>query len=51
MQRILYVIMAGGRGERLRPLTFDRPKPLVRFGATARIIDFTLLNCLASGCD
>lgn len=48
-QRALYVVMAGGRGERLRPLTDTHPKPLVRFGPSGRIIDFTLFNCLVSG--
>jgi len=42
------IIMAGGEGKRLRPFTLGCPKPLVRFGAAGRIIDFTLLNCLAS---
>ena len=43
------LIMAGGRGERLYPLTRDRAKPAVRFGGIYRIIDFTLSNCLNSG--
>ena len=42
-------ILAGGRGERLHPLTVSRPKPAVSFGGIFRIIDFTLLNCLYSG--
>lgn len=42
-------IMAGGRGERLYPLTKDRAKPAVPFGGTYRIIDFTLSNCINSG--
>ena len=42
-------ILAGGRGERLLPLTLDRPKPAVPFGGTSRIIDFTLSNCVNSG--
>lgn len=45
----LAVILAGGRGERLEPLTRDRAKPAVPFGGTYRIIDFTLSNCLNSG--
>ncbi len=49
MNRVLYLVMAGGRGERLRPLTDYCPKPLLRFGPSGRVIDFTLYNCLASG--
>ena len=45
---ILFFILAGGQGERLAPLTNDCPKPLVRFGFSNRIIDFTLYNCLIS---
>ncbi len=43
------VIMAGGKGKRLLPLTQDRAKPAVPFGGTYRIIDFTLSNCINSG--
>jgi glucose-1-phosphate adenylyltransferase len=43
------LIMAGGRGERLYPLTVSRPKPAVSFGGVFRIVDFTLSNCLNSG--
>ncbi len=43
------MILAGGRGERLHPLTQDRAKPAVPFGGIYRIIDFTLSNCLNSG--
>lgn len=46
---LLYILLAGGRGERLKPLTADRPKPLVRFGSEGRLIDYTLNNCLSSG--
>ncbi len=42
-------VMAGGRGERLSPLTRDRAKPAVPFGGIYRIIDFTLSNCVNSG--
>jgi glucose-1-phosphate adenylyltransferase len=42
-------ILAGGKGERLHPLTASRPKPTVPFGGSFRIIDFTLSNCLKSG--
>ncbi len=45
----LTMIMAGGKGERLRPLTDDRSKPGVPFGANYRIIDFTLSNVWNSG--
>lgn len=41
-------IMAGGKGQRLYPLTRDRAKPAVPFGGIYRIIDFTLSNCLNS---
>ncbi|MBI1900838.1 MAG: glucose-1-phosphate adenylyltransferase [Planctomycetia bacterium] len=46
---ILTVILAGGKGTRLEPLTRDRAKPAVPFGGCYRIIDFTLSNCLNSG--
>lgn len=47
--KILTLILAGGRGERLYPLTRDRAKPAVPFGGIYRIIDFSLTNCLHSG--
>jgi glucose-1-phosphate adenylyltransferase len=47
--KVLTLILAGGRGERLYPLTRDRAKPAVPFGGIYRIIDFTLTNCLHSG--
>jgi glucose-1-phosphate adenylyltransferase len=43
------IVLAGGAGERLYPLTRDRAKPAVYFGGPYRIIDFTLSNCLNSG--
>jgi glucose-1-phosphate adenylyltransferase len=43
------MILAGGQGERLAPLTEVRTKPSVPFGGKYRIIDFTLSNCLNSG--
>jgi glucose-1-phosphate adenylyltransferase len=43
------IILAGGKGERLYPLTKDRAKPAVPFGGMYRIIDFTLSNCVNSG--
>ena len=48
MRDAIGVILAGGQGERLWPLTRDRAKPAVPFGAVYRIIDFTLSNCLNS---
>jgi glucose-1-phosphate adenylyltransferase len=45
----LAVILAGGKGSRLEPLTRDRAKPAVPFGGAYRIIDFALSNCLNSG--
>jgi len=49
MKKVLTFIMAGGKGERLLPLTRDRTKPAVPFGGIYRIIDFTLSNCINSG--
>jgi glucose-1-phosphate adenylyltransferase len=48
MKKVTAMVLAGGRGERLYPLTRDRAKPAVPFGAIYRIIDFTLSNCLNS---
>ncbi len=45
----LTMILAGGIGQRLYPLTMDRTKPSVPFGGKYRIIDFALSNCLNSG--
>jgi glucose-1-phosphate adenylyltransferase len=45
----LVVLLGGGQGERLYPLTRDRAKPAVPFGGIYRIIDFALSNCLNSG--
>ncbi|MDA9557308.1 glucose-1-phosphate adenylyltransferase [Vibrio sp.] len=49
MQDTLAVVLAGGMGSRLSPLTDDRAKPAVPFAGKYRIIDFTLTNCLHSG--
>ena len=48
MKKVLTLILAGGKGARLYPLTRDRTKPAVPFGAVYRIIDFTLSNCINS---
>src|SRR5437868_13280937 len=45
----LVILLAGGAGERLYPLTRDRATPAVYFGGPYRIIDFTLSNCINSG--
>lgn len=49
MEKVLAIVMAGGTGERLQPLTKERTKPAVPFGGKYRLIDFTLSNCLNSG--
>ena len=49
MDGVLTMIMAGGFGERLQPLTRDRSKAAVPFGGKFRIIDFSLSNCVNSG--
>jgi glucose-1-phosphate adenylyltransferase len=48
MRDAIGVLLAGGQGERLWPLTRDRAKPAVPFGALYRIIDITLSNCINS---
>jgi glucose-1-phosphate adenylyltransferase len=48
MENTLAILLAGGAGERLSPLTRDTAKPAVPFGGAYRIIDFTLSNCINS---
>jgi glucose-1-phosphate adenylyltransferase len=49
LRDVVALLLAGGAGERLYPLTRDRAKPAVPFGGPYRIIDFTLSNCINSG--
>ncbi len=49
MRDVLTLVLAGGKGARLEPLTRDRAKPAVPFGGKYRIIDFALSNCINSG--
>ncbi|HEY98370.1 MAG TPA: glucose-1-phosphate adenylyltransferase [Dehalococcoidia bacterium] len=49
MDRVLTIILAGGTGERLQPLTRVRSKPAVPFAGKYRLIDFSLSNCINSG--
>jgi glucose-1-phosphate adenylyltransferase len=49
LRDVTTVILAGGKGTRLEPLTRDRAKPAVPMGGMYRIIDFTLSNCINSG--
>lgn len=48
-QRVIAVIMGGGRGTRLRPLTRDRAKPAVPLAGMYRLVDIPISNCLNSG--
>jgi glucose-1-phosphate adenylyltransferase len=49
MKDAVVIVLAGGKGERLWPLTRDRAKPAVPFGGIYRIIDFSLSNAINSG--
>lgn len=48
-KRVLAIVLAGGEGKRLMPLTEDRAKPAVPFGGNYRLIDFSLSNLVNSG--
>ena len=48
-RRILGIVLAGGAGTRLAPLTDDRAKPAVPFGGLYRLVDFALSNLVNSG--
>ncbi|OGR96503.1 MAG: glucose-1-phosphate adenylyltransferase [Elusimicrobia bacterium RBG_16_66_12] len=48
-KRVLAIVLAGGKGERLHPLTHERSKPAVPFGGKYRIVDFVLSNFVNSG--
>ena len=47
--RVLAIVLAGGEGKRLAPLTLDRAKPAVPFGGNYRLIDFALSNLVNAG--
>ena len=49
-KKVLAIVLAGGEGKRLMPLTADRAKPAVPFGGIYRLIDFALSNVVNSGC-
>jgi glucose-1-phosphate adenylyltransferase len=49
MARVLTMVLAGGEGKRLAPLTLDRAKPAVPFGGNYRLIDFALSNLVNAG--
>ena len=47
--RVLGIVLAGGAGKRLAPLTADRAKPAVPFGGLYRLVDFALSNLVNAG--
>src|SRR5512139_846731 len=49
LRDVVAILLAGGAGERLYPLTRERAKPAVPFGGPYRIVDFSLSNCINSG--
>jgi glucose-1-phosphate adenylyltransferase len=49
MPKVLGIVLAGGEGKRLMPLTLDRAKPAVPFGGSYRLIDFALSNLVNAG--
>ncbi|HSE08644.1 MAG TPA: glucose-1-phosphate adenylyltransferase [Nocardioidaceae bacterium] len=49
MPKVLGIVLAGGEGKRLMPLTLDRAKPAVPFGGSYRLIDFALSNIVNAG--
>ena len=49
MAKVLGIVLAGGEGKRLMPLTLDRAKPAVPFGGSYRLIDFALSNLVNAG--
>jgi glucose-1-phosphate adenylyltransferase len=49
MPKVLAIVLAGGEGKRLMPLTVDRAKPAVPFGGSYRLIDFALSNLVNAG--
>ncbi len=51
MQNVLAVILGGGAGSRLYPLTRERAKPAVPLGGKYRLVDIPISNCLNSGID
>src|ERR1700733_10990060 len=49
MAKVLAIVLAGGEGKRLMPLTLDRAKPAVPFAGQYRLIDFALSNLVNGG--